>query len=156
MTDTPIVTPPAAATPAPMSKEMAESRYQEIRNGADKDWNTRYLAGGMKERREMDLIHQALAPPPMAVPTDTVSMDRHVAALREWLGGDLSPEIEAEFREGRPASPREHSLAVQRRGERMSDRSWVVKYRDGDKAAAREMTLLNFIISKPVRDPATK
>jgi hypothetical protein len=153
MTDIPTVTPPAAATPAPMSREAAESRYNEIRSGAAKDFTTRYLNGGLAERAEMDAIHQALAPAPIAVPTDVISVERHLEVFREWCGGDLSPEIEAEFREQRLASPREHSLAVQRRGERLSDRSWVVKYRDGDKAAARETVLLNFIISKPVRDP---
>jgi hypothetical protein len=163
MTDTPGIDAGAGAgaaadaTPAPMTKEVAESRYNEILSGADKEWTTRYLNGGLVERAEMDRITKAISPPPVAVRTDTVSMDQHVAAFKEWAG-EISPEIEAELREQRPVSPREHSLAKQRKAERMSDRQWVVKYLDGGRAEAREMALLNLILSSRVRDPepATK
>ena len=141
MTDQPNDTAPAA-TPEPMSVEMATSRKAELM--ADAEWGARYVSGGAAERAEMAEIFRALGQGPQVHPDALSMMDRTVDHLRECCGGYLEPEIEAEFREQRPVSPAEHSLAKMRLSERKSDKAFLTRYLDGEVAARREMTSIAF------------
>jgi hypothetical protein len=141
---------PVAPLPE-ISYAAAVSRKAELLG--NEEWRTKYLAGDVTAKAEMDQIVKALTPaPPQPSAPDSVD------GLEEWVRGvaDVSEGVIEEIRTARPVSPLERRLAVQRKESRFNDPTFVERYFAGDPDAKREVLLINVILASPVRDPQTQ
>jgi hypothetical protein len=139
---------PVAPLPE-ISYDAAVSRKAELLG--NEEWRTKYLAGDVTAKAEMDQIVKALTPaPPQPAAPDSVD------GLVEWVHNivpDLSEAHIEEIRTSRPIDPVTRRRAEQWKEVHFRDPVFVQSYFDGDPEIARQIFHLNTVLSLPVRDP---
>lgn len=142
-----VTLPAASAAPTRESqltaKEAAGEKSQLL---ADPAFRDRVLANNTDARDQLRALNQTI------VTKGGVSeqTESHIAQLQ--IDADLPNEVVAQLRENHPVSAAERVTAQRSRDALMKDQAWVQKFYSGDRAAKREMTLLNIVLSAPVKE----
>lgn len=163
------ISQPAAARAAPVIPSApgdAAARLNELK--ADPAWRDELLDGSVSHLKEMrDLqavigrggnpeVDKAIAGLLDAAPFQTtkrMTMIGTAEHLRESGIGDAN--VIRQVLAGDPVSPEEHAVATETRARLMRDSDFVARYTAGDGEAKRQMTLLNIVVSSPIkRNPA--
>jgi|ERR1043166_8311650 hypothetical protein len=156
MTDnTTVTTPEPPKTPAEASARLTTLQ-------ADKAWADKLLTGSVAERREFDALVELassgdkvdaaiagvvpdLANASGVLPDSGLVLMANVAADLRDKGH--APGVVKQALLGKPVSQDEYTAVKALRDERMTNKEWSARLLGGDKAAAKELTLMNIIIA---------
>ncbi len=142
-----------AASAAPASPEQTLL--------ADPTWRSRYLAGGVIERQQMqealtaklgagDRLDQVIAGTAPVHEIETVSDGalttfKQMVAAADLRALGISPEATRQLFEGRPVPKSEYDAVMKFKADLLSNKEWVEKYRNRDRDAVRQMILCNIV-----------
>jgi hypothetical protein len=142
--------PPAAPSPAtPVTPDMSydDAMAAKTRLLGDASWRARYVDGDVNAKAEMDALMVALTPK-QPVPSDPASVEQAIDFLRERA--DIPEAVAQQLRDNRPVTMLERKLCEQMKGRLFADKAWVKRYLDGDRDAARQVAMINIILSSRV------
>lgn len=156
----------ARATPViPSAPGDAAARLNDLK--ADPAWRDELLNGSashLKEMRDLQAIisrggnpevDKAIAGVLDAAPFQTtkrMTMIGTAEHLREVGIGDAN--VIRQVLAGDSVTPEEHAAASETKARLMRDNDFVTRYTAGDGEAKRQMTLLNIVVSSPVKRTA--
>jgi hypothetical protein len=139
------VVPAVPAAPA-MSPTEAASRKAEFI--ADQKKVDALMAGDVNATSEWRNITNSLyAPPPLSGCREELA--EHLSAAS---GYTLSPEILQEVRDNTPIAPWERKETEALWQDRQRDPEWRARLMRGERGALKEKALIDFMLSRPVRD----
>lgn len=162
------ISQPAAARVVPVIPSApgdAAARLNELK--ADPKWRDEYLGGSPSHAKEMrDLqavisrggnpeVDKAIAGVLDAAPFQTskrMTMIGTAEHLRDSGIGDAN--VIRQVLAGDPVTPEEHAAATETKARLMNDQDFVKRYTAGDGEAKRQMTLLNIVVSSPIKRTA--
>jgi hypothetical protein len=162
------ISPPAAARVAPVipsDASDAAARLNELKS--DPKWRDQLLDGSpshLKEMRDLNAVisrggnpevDKAIAGVLDAAPFQTtkrMTMIGTAEHLREAGIGDAN--VIRQVLAGDPVTPEEHAAATETKARLMRDNDFVTRYTAGDGEAKRQMTLLNIVVSSPIKRTA--
>jgi hypothetical protein len=157
--------PPPAPPPAPPANAAeAATRLNELT--ADTAWRDRYLAGGLTEAREIHALQEMLNK------SDNPDVDRAIAGLLDdspiqrsghlqmigvagWLRDNgVRDEVIRQTLTGQEVTQAEHDAVARLKAERMSDHAWTKEFLAGNGQHKRDMTLMNIVLTSPIKTGA--
>jgi hypothetical protein len=157
---------PTRADPViPSDGSAAAARLNELK--ADPKWRDEYLGGSVSHAKEMrdlqaviskggnveaDLAIAGVLDAGAFQTAKRMTMIGTAEHLRESGIGDAN--VIRQVLAGDPVTPEEHSAASQTKARLMNDQDFVKRYTAGDGEAKRQMTLLNIVVSSPVKRSA--
>lgn len=153
-----------AAPIIPAAANEAAARLSDLK--ADPKWRDQYLKGSSTHAKEMRDLQAVVdkeqnTQVDMAIAGklyDGIQPGGHLAAvgtaemLREAGIGDAA--VIRQVLAGEEVTPQEHAAATETKERLMKDQDFVKKYMTGDGDAKRQMTLLNVVLSSPVKTGA--
>jgi len=141
----------APVVPAAPPMSMAEAADRKAAFIADKVKTAALMNGDIKATAEWRLITNSLCQPPQV----TAPRDELAAHLDAASGFQLSPEILAEVRANTPITTRERQATEALWNDRQRDPAWFARYQRGERTALKEKALIDFMLSRPIRDVPT-
>ncbi|MCK1542207.1 hypothetical protein IVA98_32935 [Bradyrhizobium sp. 160] len=162
--------PPAAPAPPPapvIPETEAAALARKAQLTADPKWRDEYLSGSPRHAKELSdleaVIQKGNADPQteMAIAGelfDGIQPSGHLAAvgaaemLRE--AGVRDTAVIRQVLTGEAVSAEEHAAATETKARLMANHDFAKRYVSGDGEARREMTLLNVILSSPIKGAA--
>jgi hypothetical protein len=130
-----------------MSPAEAASRKSEFMR--DQTKVNALMAGEVNATSEWRNITAALyAPPPPSGSREELA--EHLDAAS---GHQLSPEILQEVRDNTPITAHERQATEALWRDRQQDSEWYARLMRGERKALKEKALIDFMLSRPVRDP---
>ncbi|MCJ9701732.1 hypothetical protein, partial [Bradyrhizobium sp. SHOUNA76] len=146
----------------PSAAGDAAARLNELK--ADPAWRDELLNGSVSHLKEMrDLqavigrggnpeVDKAIAGVLDAAPFQTtkrMTMIGTAEHLRESGIGDAN--VIRQVLAGEAVTPEEHATATEAKARLMRDSDFIARYTAGDGEAKRQMTLLNIVVSSPIK-----
>lgn len=146
----------------PTTATEAATRLAEIK--ADPKWRTEYLGGSVRHAKEMrDLqavVNADKSRDPQAemavngILYDGIQPSGHLAKvgtaeMLRAVGADDA--VVRQVLAGEPVSASEHAAASAARARLMKDHDFTAKYLAGDGESRRALTMLNIVISSPIK-----
>jgi hypothetical protein len=131
-----------------MSHAEATSRKGEFL--ADQAKMDALMKGDVTVTHEWQAIVAGLSARPA---TMTGPRDDLAAHLQECSGHTLSPEVLQEIRDNPPITPDERHQTLALWEDRQRDPQWRARLNRGELKAKQEMALIQFMLSRSVRDP---
>lgn len=148
-----------AAIPATAGE--AAARLEAIKS--DPKWRDEYLGGSKAHATELREL-QAAADKERSTQTemaiagqlfDGIQPSGHLAAVgtAEMLrtSGINDTGVIRQVIAGQSVTVEEHAAATEEKARLLRDSDWVAKYTSGDGVAKRQMTLLNIVLSSPIK-----
>lgn len=130
-----------------MSPSEAASRKAEFM--ADQKRVDALMAGEVNATSEWrNITNSRYAAPPPAGTREELA--EHLDAAS---GYQLSPEIMQEVRDNTPITPHERQATEALWRDRQRDPEWFGRLMRGERKALKEKALIDFMLSRPVRDP---
>jgi hypothetical protein len=162
MTDAPAAPPPPPVAPTlPATAAEAATRLNELK--ADVAFRDRYLAGGVTEARQMTALQEMLNK------SDNPDVDRAMAGLLDdspiqrsshlqMIGAagmlreiGIRDEVIRQTLTGHEVTQAEYDAVKNLKAERMKDHAWVKEYLAGNGPHKRDMTLMNIVLTSPIK-----
>jgi len=132
----------------PMPYAEAVSRKAEML--ASEEIRNKIMSGDADANREWKRVVEGLSAIP---PTTTGARDDLAAHIQECSGHSLSPEHLQEIRDNPPITPDERRQTEALWNDRQHDPEWRARLNRGEVKARRELSLIQFMLSRPVRQP---
>jgi hypothetical protein len=160
----PPAAPPSPA-PAPATAAEAATRLNELKS--DVAWRDRYLGGGVTEAREITALQEMLNK------SDNPDVDRAMAGLLDdspiqrsghlqmigvagWLRENgVRDEVVRQTLTSHEVTQAEFDAVKNLKAERMKDHAWVKEFLAGNGQHKRDMTLMNIVLTSPIKAGAT-
>jgi len=139
-----------ASEPSVPVISYAEAQSRKAEFFADKEKMAALMRDDVSAVAEWRLITKGLSAQPQTPTGPREEMTEHLNASS---GYTLSDEVLQEFRDDRPVTPNEYRMARARFDSRPQDKEWIAKLNRGDLETKKELTLIQHILSRRVRDP---
>jgi hypothetical protein len=148
------------APASPNNAAEAVTRLTQL--SADGEWANAVLSGNgpqvaqFKSLQEMiatgDNVDKAVSGVLEDGPFQQSGHIQNVGVAASLRDQGIRDEVIREVLSGRPVTQQEHEMAVRWKADHMGDSEYVKKYLAGEREQVREMTLVNIILSSPIKE----
>ncbi|KRR22635.1 hypothetical protein CQ14_30985 [Bradyrhizobium lablabi] len=153
--------PPPAPPQMPTNAADAATRLNELKS--DAGWRDRYLGGGITEQREITALQEIInkgdnpdVDKAMAGLLDDAPVQRSghmqmigVAQMLREAG--VRDEVIRETLTGKAVTQAEYDAVARLKAERLRDHAWTKEFLAGNGEHKRAMTLMNIVLSSPIK-----